>query len=166
MFLNCLFKRVRRRWIIVSARPWETSNGKGGLQKAMMLSLLLVCGTSQASEWVVAAHSKDDMQTAFVDVSSIEIVGGIRHFWDKLFRKPHTMKGFGENANKPIIYELSKLAFNCSEETVRQQARTIYYEDGTHKIIFPRALTKGWQPIPPDTVLSDEMHFICAWKPK
>jgi hypothetical protein len=32
--------------------------------------------------------------------------------------KRHTMMGTGENANKPVTYELVKEAFNCSEETV------------------------------------------------
>jgi hypothetical protein len=136
------------------------------MKLTILLALLLACGTAQASEWVLAAYSADGMEKVFVDVSSIRIVTSIRYAWDKLVPKPHTMRGTGENANKPIIYELSKSGFNCSDETVKVEAVVIYYKDRTNESLMPEALEKGWQPAPPDTVLSDEMHFICAWKPK
>lgn len=136
------------------------------MRKTIILSLLLTCGAAQAADWVLAAHSADGMEEMFVDVSSIRVAADIRHLWDKWVPTPHTNKGFGKNANKPIIYEVAKVAFNCSEETVKEDALTVYYEDGTNETVMPEVLTKRWEPIPPDTMLSDEMRFICAWKPK
>jgi hypothetical protein len=132
----------------------------------MLLPLLLTCGAAQASEWVIAAHSADGTNKVLIDVSSIRIVAGIRHAWDKLVPTRHTMKGFGDNANKAVIYEVAKNAFNCSEETMKAEALIIYYEDGTNETLMPEALHQGWEAVPPDTMISDEMQFICAWKPK
>jgi len=131
------------------------------------LTVLLACNpAARASEWVLAAHSRDHSEKMFVDVSSIRIIGDVRHVWDKLVPKPNTMKGTGENAKKPITYELSKSAFNCSDETEKSESVVVYYDDGTNESLMPEALSKRWEPIPPDSVLSDEMHFVCAWKLK
>jgi hypothetical protein len=132
-----------------------------------LVILLVACSTAQASEWVPVAESTDGTEEVFVDVSSIRIDGNIRHAWEKLVPAHHTMKGLGEYAHKHIIYELTKVVVNCSEETAKEDAVTIYYEDGTNESLMPEVVhKKGWDPVPPDSVLSFEMKFICAWKPK
>jgi hypothetical protein len=133
-----------------------------GFRRTLSIGALTCC-PAQAADWVFVANSTDLTEKLYVDTSSIRIEAGIRHVWDKLVPARHTMKG---NANKPILYEVAKVAFNCSEETVNEQALSVYYEDGTNETVMPEALTQGWKPIPPDTVLRLEMDFVCAWKPK
>jgi hypothetical protein len=49
----------------------------------ILLALLIVGSTPQASEWVTAGHSDDGKVEVLVDVSSIRVGGAVRRVWVK-----------------------------------------------------------------------------------
>lgn len=135
--------------------------------RSLLNALLgLACSAAAASDWRAAAQSKDGMEHVFVDVASIHIEGVTRRAWEKWVPAHHTMRGTGENAKKFISYELSRVAFNCSDETSKTEATVIYFSDGTTEPLLPEVLSKTWEPVPPDSVLSFELQFVCEWQAK
>ena len=97
------------------------------MKRAILLVLLLACGTAQAAEWVSVNRSAGERPAElFVDVSGIKLANGIRRAWDKLAPARHTLKGSGDNARRWVSYELARVAFNCDEETERDEALAIY----------------------------------------
>jgi hypothetical protein len=99
-----------------------------------------------------------------VDVSSIRAQGTIRRAWIKVIVAPHTDRGPAADPSKWVDHTLSRDAFNCSEEIVKFEAFTVYYDDGTNA--STESNSEPWNYVRPDTLLSGEMQFICAWKPK
>jgi hypothetical protein len=120
-----------------------------------LLTVLLACGSAQASEWISIGKSDNGAREIFADVSSIGITGETRRAWIKTIVLP----------DKPFL--LDRMAFNCAEGTMRWEASTLYSSDGNE---FGGETTgpfpTPWKPIPPDTVGSTVMHFVCKWKPK
>jgi hypothetical protein len=133
---------------------------------ATIVLIALACGTTQASEWVSVGKTEDAAPEVFVDVSSIRITGVIRRAWVKHVFQPHSERGVGEDQNKWESETLNREAFNCSEESIRIEALTIYYEGGGLSSAPAADSPTPWEPVAPDTVGSVKMHFICAWKPK
>lgn len=70
------------------------------------------------------------------------------------------------DANKWESDEVTRLAFNCREETEGDEALTIYYADGTDWIAPSKIYPMPMVPVVSDTALSAAPQFICAWKPK
>ena len=136
------------------------------MKRTILLTLLLASGTAQASEWVSLGKSDDGKQAIFVDVSSVRVAGQIRRAWFKTVLAPHTVRGTGEDVDKWESDEVGQNAFDCSENTRRVEALIIYYEGGGDHTLPARMFPSPWEPVPPDTLVSVEMHFICAWKPK
>jgi hypothetical protein len=136
------------------------------MTRAVLLALLVACGTARASEWVSLGTSNGGKTEHFVDVSSIRVMGGIRRAWTKQSFARHTRKDSAVNSDKWELYWLTRTAFDCGNEASRTEAFTIYYEDGTHWTASMPADSEAWAPAPPDTILSAAMQFICAWKPK
>ena len=126
---------------------------------------MLACGTAQAAEWVSITKSADGKQEYVVDTSSIRVASDIRRAWFKTFFVPHSMQA-PENPKKWWSAELSRDAFNCTEETHRNEAITIYYEDGTALVVPAETFPSPWAPVPPEAILDLEMKFLCAWKLK
>jgi hypothetical protein len=133
---------------------------KGGI----LVTLLLACGTAQASEWVFVSKPDNETHETFIDVSSIRIMGSIRRAWEKLVFAPHTMTGVGVDAKKWVEYSVIRATFNCAEETVRYDGLIFYFEDGTN--YFAPADPAPPSLVAPDTVQSTEMKFIRAWGKK
>ena len=136
------------------------------MKRTILLALLLACGTAQAAEWVSLGKSDDGKQETFVDISSIRVTDSIRRAWDKRVQAPHTERGTGDDASKWVSYYVGREAFNCGEEVWRSEAISIYFDDGTHWSAPADFYPRTWEPVPPDTVGSVIMQFICAWKPK
>jgi hypothetical protein len=134
------------------------------MKRAILFALLLACGTVQASEWVSIGKPDSGTYETFVDVSTIRIMGSVRRAWEKVVFTPHTMTGVGVDAKKWVSYAVFRAAFNCSEETATYEGLIFYYDDGTN--YFPPADTAPPSLVPPETVLSSEMQFICAWGKK
>ena len=135
------------------------------MQKTILLALLLACGTAQASEWVSLGKNGQGAE-ALVDVSSIRIAGNIRRVWTKVIFTTHTHKGVNEYANKWVNYELGHDAFDCGNETQRNEALNIYFEDKTNYTVPLAPAATNWDPVPPDSLLSAEMRLVCTWNPK
>lgn len=129
--------------------------------RAGILALVIVCSTAQASNWWNIDKSYDGTMETFIDVSSLRIAGNIRRAWYKTAYKTHTQKG---DDGKYWSYTVSKKAFNCTEEMFRDEAGIIYFEDGTNFTVSAEIYPTPWVPVPPDTVASLSMHFICAMK--
>ena len=130
--------------------------------RAGMLTLVIVCSTAQASNWVTIGESNDGLIETFIDVSSIRIEGDVRRAWFKSVYKTHTKKSTGNG--KYWSYTVSKTAFNCTEEMFRSEAGNVYYEDGTYDSMPAENYPKPWAPVAPDTLGSVKMLLICTWK--
>jgi hypothetical protein len=130
----------------------------------ILIILLLTCSTVQASEWMSLGKTDDGTLESLVDVSSIRGTGNIRRAWVKRVFAHHTMRGVADDANKWQSYLVNRMAFNCSEESGRSESRSVYYDDGT--VLHAPTTDFPWEPVPPDTMLSNEMRFICAWGKK
>lgn len=137
------------------------------MQKTIVLALLLIGGTVQASEWMSLGKGSDASTDEFIDMSSILVAGDIRRTWIKSVVAPHSQKGDGKNANKWVSYGLMRPAYNCVEGTSRLEAMLVYFTDGTNETAtLPAFIAEKWKPVPPDTVEHNIMQRVCAWKPK
>jgi hypothetical protein len=137
------------------------------MRNRFLLAVVLACGAVRAAEWVSVSASTDGKQARFVDVASIRVTGEIRRAWFKSVFPPHTMRvTSGPEANKWWRQSVERAAFNCSEETRREEGFTIYFADGTNGTDHARPFPWPWEPVTPDTVSDIEMKFVCAWKPK
>jgi len=131
-----------------------------------LLALLLVCGTAQASEWVLISRPADGVDEILVDVSSIEVKGAIRRALVKMTFAPETHSGTGGNANRWLSESTDRFAFNCDEETHRLEGSTAHFSDGTVHVESPAGYPTRWKRVTPGTVASGVIKFICAWKPR
>jgi hypothetical protein len=121
-----------------------------------------------AAEWVFVGELMQERQQAFVDVSSIRIMGAVRRAWIKwTFPIDPAHK-----AQERILYGT---AFNCTNETNRDEAEIIVYNDGTHysegtygegiEWVIPADIsTKPWLPLPAGTPWHAAMIFVCHWR--
>lgn len=133
------------------------------MKSRFLVVVLLAYGTAQASEWVSLGKSDSGSQH-FLDVSSIRVAGPIRRAWIKTVLAPQSFREpTGPDANKWWRASIVRTAFNCNLEASRNEAITVYYEDGTND---SDPTQTEWRAVTPDTLLSAEMQFICAWKPK
>jgi hypothetical protein len=130
-------------------------------QKIILLTLLLACGTAQASEWQLVTADTRFTKKFFVDVSSIKVMGSVRHAWVKSVEVPHQVQA---EEGKYVDYTIVRWAFNCAEATSKPDAGTEYYEDGTNLVRKDFHMTM--KPVTPDSVNDTLMRFICAWKLK
>jgi hypothetical protein len=108
----------------------DIHRGGEGMQKSMVMALLLACGTVQAAEWVSVDKQKSGMET-FVDVSSIHVEGGIRRFSTKGVPQPKTKKGPVGYTDKWLDYFLALESINCDDGTYRVESKVAYWDDGT-----------------------------------
>jgi hypothetical protein len=123
------------------------------MRTRILLALLIVGGTAQASEWVSLGKSDDGTREAFVDVSDIRVLGDMRRAWVKV-----------DAATATTMY---REAFNCAEETSRSEAIDIHSSDGSVKSAPDNLLqSTPWRPIRPDTTWQVVMKFVCAWHPR
>jgi len=128
-----------------------------------LFTLLLACGTAQASDWVSLGKTDNGKVEVLVDLSSIRVAGQIRRAWVKQIHASQAARGHGINANKWIASEVDFNSFNCGEETMSIGVGNYYYEDGTNSV---DSSVVAWGPVAPDTVGHTLLQFICAWKPK
>ena len=136
------------------------------MKRTILLALLVACGTAQATDWASLGKSDDGAQEVFVDVSRIRVKTVVRRAWIETLFAPHARRGVDENASKWQHRSIALYAFNCSDETVRIESLATYFDDGTIYTTPAESNSGPWRPIPPDTLLSAEMQFICAWKRK
>jgi hypothetical protein len=135
-------------------------------RRRLLVTLLLACGTAQASEWVSIGTAQGGALEVFVDNSSIRVTGSIRRAWIKTVYAHHTVRGLDDDAQKWQSHTVSLIAFNCGEESTRTEGLNVYFDDGTAWAPPSTHLQTSWEPAPPDTMVSDEMRFVCAWGKK
>lgn len=117
--------------------------------------------TPETSTWMPLGTDADGENEFSVAVSSIKVNGAIRRAWVKRVSAPKA----GDAAVEPgewVSYSLSRYAFNCQRELWRIEALIQYYEDGTAWSAPARIFPNPWGPVPPDSVLNDELRFVCA----
>jgi hypothetical protein len=136
------------------------------MRATFLLALLLACGTARASEWVSLGQSDNGETQYLVDASSIRAAGTTRRAVFRIAFAPHTMRNtVGPGVSRWWRESLERWAFDCGRKTARLEAQTVYYIDGT-KGAAPERFPKPWEPVPPDTAISGEMQYVCAWKPQ
>ncbi len=129
--------------------------------KSILLVMLLACGTAQASEWVSLGKTLDGKTEILVDVSSVKVAGQIRRAWSKMVVAPHTQMLEQKWVSSVLILK----AFDCAEKTVRFEATTTYYDDGSNHYVPAAAFPTPWEPVAPETMDDNQMELLCAWKP-
>jgi hypothetical protein len=133
------------------------------MRKTIILAMFLACGTAQASNWISVGKTNDGKSESFIDLQSVRIDGDIRRAWVKTVYASRSNPGpFG----KYWASTVARTSFNCSEETRRWDALTIYFDDESLRSIPASQYPTAWEPVTPDTIESANMAFICAWKPK
>jgi hypothetical protein len=138
------------------------------MKRTTLLALLLASGAAQAAEWVRVAKSNNGAVEAFVDRSSILVLGDIRHAWYKTVCSPHACNIGSAGEEKWVSYSMTRYAYNCSEGTAKVEGMVSYFEDGTNWSIPNEQLAQqSWEPVPPDAMNSSAMNIVCfVWKPK
>jgi hypothetical protein len=121
-----------------------------------LAGLLLFSGSTIASDWrVVYTTSHDD--TIYCDVSSIRISGDVRRAWVKIdTSNDRFLKG------RPVDHFISRVAYNCRDETRRTEAQTAYYKDGSNLTVPTATMGTAWEPVTPDSTEEALMKFVCS----
>jgi hypothetical protein len=138
------------------------------MRTTLLLALLIVGGTAQASEWKELGGNTDGSHTVSIDVSSIRFEGALRLAWFKHQYAPslNMHDKSGPDRDKLWSYSKVRYGFNCTNETYQMDANTIvYFMDGSSGS-DPTFERLPWKPVPPDSILEAQMQFICAWTPQ
>jgi hypothetical protein len=132
------------------------------MRRSIPITLLLACSAVQAADWLSIAKTANGNDEVFVDVSGILLVdNSIRRAWVKTVHAPRD-----EHQSNRETQSVASYSFNCEEKSFRHEAFTAYYEDGTNHAMPVDRYPDSWEAVPPDTLLSAEMQFVCAFKPK
>jgi hypothetical protein len=123
-----------------------------------------MCGgaSSRASEWVSVGKSQNSAEE-FADVANIRVDDNIRRARIKSVYAPHSEKD-PDDPSKWWTRAENQRAFNCKDGTSRRESMTVYFSDGTDFSVPAKALPTPWEPVPPDSMLNEDINFICAWK--
>jgi gag-polyprotein putative aspartyl protease len=150
-------------------KSWSIDNERQTLlitESAISRSPLIVPRAkegSAASDWVRVTALNEPAGDLFVNTGSFQGNGNVRSLWEKHIFPPHTEKWLGKWVN----YAMDHWEFDCGEETVKLDARTDYYEDGTRWVADSKLISStAWHRISPDTIKDGEMKLLCAWQPQ
>jgi clan AA aspartic protease (TIGR02281 family) len=112
----------------------------------------------RGSGWVRLSAADDPAGQLFVDTASLQELGNRRSLREKHIFPDRTEKWQGKWVN----YALDRWAFDCSERRVKLEARTDYYEDGTHWVADSALISStSWHRVQPDTWKDGEMKLLC-----
>jgi clan AA aspartic protease (TIGR02281 family) len=115
-----------------------------------------------AGDWVRVTAPIEPVGDLFVNTASFQGNGNLRSLWEKHVFPPHSEKWQGKWVN----YAVDHWEFDCGEETVKLDARTDYYEDGTSWAADSKLISStAWHRVPPDTIKDGEMKLLCDWQP-
>jgi hypothetical protein len=116
-----------------------------------------------AGDWVRVTALNEPMGDLFVSTASFQGNGNLRSLWEKHVFPAHTERWLGKWVN----YAVDHWEFDCAEERAKLDARTDYYEDGTHWVADPKLISSAaWHGVPPDTIKDGEMKLLCDWQPQ
>ena len=113
-----------------------------------------------ADDWLSIGHSRDGLQTLYVNRSSVRVKDGIPRAWFKTIFSPRTVKGYGQRS-KWMSAIISRDAFDCGRAAGRTEEATEYYDDGTSYPVPAAELRAGWSSVLPGTGLNYEMGVTC-----
>lgn len=137
---------------------------RGNRRSGQILWIVLgVANSAYASEWVSVGKSLRSEE--FADIASLQIDGNIRHILIRSVYPPHSERD-SNDANKWWDSKVNQMAFNCVEGTSRRESMTIYYSDGTIFKMPDGNLSTSWRLVQPNTLLNEEILFVCALKSK
>jgi hypothetical protein len=132
------------------------------MRTSLLLTLLFVGGTAQASEWVPIPLSNPN-KVVLIDTGSLLISGTVRRAWFKFVMPPHSQKGTGIYADRYVSYALMRSSFDCQQKNSMTDGLQWFYDDGTNNTT---TLTSAdWKPVPPDSMADALLGYICALKP-
>ena len=132
--------------------------------RTLLLTFLMVCGSSQASEWVSLGKDSSGKRTSFIDASTIEIYGDLRRASFKTVIAPRVEQGIGSHSSTWVISATQRLAFRCMEEMLRDEALVLHFEDGSDEAARASEYPSPWRAFAPDTQEGRMADFICSWR--
>jgi hypothetical protein len=148
--------------VIVSALTsplieFDTPNNRSFIDK--------LCGgtPSHASHWISVAKSEDGSEE-FADLANIQVADKVRVARIRSVYPPHSVL---KDQNEPSTWWTSAettRGFNCEENTARRESLTVYFSDGTDSSIPAKNLPTPWKTVGRDSMIWQEITFICAWK--
>jgi hypothetical protein len=116
-----------------------------------------------AGDWVQVTAVNEPLGELYVNTASFQGNGNLRSLWEKHVFPPHTEKWLGKWVN----YALDHWEFDCGAERAKMNARTNYYEDGTHWVADSKLISStAWHRVQADTFKDGEMKLLCDWQPQ
>jgi gag-polyprotein putative aspartyl protease len=116
-----------------------------------------------AGDWVQVTAVNEPLGELYVNTASFQGNGNLRSLWEKHVFPPHTEKWLGKWVN----YALDHWEFDCGAERAKMNARTNYYEDGTHWVADSKLISStAWHHVQADTFKDGEMKLLCDWQPQ
>lgn len=123
------------------------------MRTTMIAALMLLTATPAVAEtdWVAVSQSDDSAFTTYIDVSSINITGSIRRFWERR-----------DYVNNPKGWKQAKVLkeANCASGQSRKLQFTIYFANGTNA--GGAAPDQSWEYVVPDTVGGTVQDYVCG----
>jgi hypothetical protein len=149
-------------------KSWSIDNERHTLlitESATSRSPIIAPGTREndaATDWVKVTALEGSTGEFYVSTASFQGNGNLRSFWEKHAFPPHSEKWLGKWVN----YAMDHWVFDCGKETIKLDARTDYYEDGTHWVADPKLMSSAaWHRVASDTIKDGEMKLLCDWQP-
>ena len=98
-----------------------------------------------------------------VDTASITVAGSTRQAWLKMIFPEHTQKGFGDNVDKWVAFNLNHSSFNCRDGSSKSDVLIDNFADGTSQQVPAEELSGDrWEQVPPNTALESAMKLVCG----
>jgi len=122
--------------------------------------LLLLTACSPEPRWVSVSNGKAG---EFIDVSSITTAGPVRLASIKIvFTTPES--GDASQGNRRVVEIVVRQAFNCAENTQRNEAMTFHYANGVvFDVPADQVPSHDWKPVASDDG-KPELDFTCRQK--
>ena len=131
------------------------------IRTLMICVCALSCTSAQASNWIWVGTSGDNTTIEFIDTTTIRINNLIRSVWNKKTFKRHSSPDPAE----PHRYWKTALVlatYNCATHVWRQEASTIYFEDGGAYSEPESHFPTAWAHVRPDSSGEAIMKRLCV----
>lgn len=151
-------------------KSWSIDNERqtllitqSGASRSPVISPREEDGKNGAGNWVAVTALDSPAGAYSVNTSSFRGNEDLRSVWEKHVFPPHTEKWHGKWVN----YAMDHWQFDCAQERVKLDARTDYYEDGTHWVADANLISStAWRRVPRETIKDGEMKLLCDWQPR
>lgn len=161
LLLGQSFLSRLKSWSIDNERQTLLITGSA-VSRSPLIAPLERDGKKAAGNWVAVTARDNAAGAYFVNTASFQGSEDLRSVWEKHVFPPHTEKWQGKWVN----YAMDHWQFDCTQERVKLDARTDYYEDGTHWIADAKLISStAWHRVAADTIKDGEMKLLCDWQP-